>query len=180
MNYIIIRGPLGIGKTTISEMLAKELNGVHISIDSIVDNPKLIKREKEEGYISKENFLDANEIAIYYSEKYLVNDKVVIIEGNFYWKSVIDDLVEKLNNLGYVGNVFTLKASVEECIKRDSGRKKSYGKDAAIAVYDKVNEFEWEPEEKVEFLKEMIGLPNDERETILKEMLEYRRMNLEK
>ncbi|MGV8151476.1 MAG: AAA family ATPase [Candidatus Nanoarchaeia archaeon] len=143
MNYLIIRGPLGIGKTTISEKLAKELNGIHISIDSIVDNPKLIKREKEEGYISRKNFLDANDIALTEAKKHLDNHKIVIFDGNFYYIEVIEDLIAKLKDLGYKGQVFTLKASLNECIKRDSGRKRVYGIDAAKAVYKKVDEFDY-------------------------------------
>ena len=42
---------------------------------------------------------------------------------------------------------------------------------------DKVDGFEWLPEEKVEFLREMIGLTNKERESILNEMIKYRDSN---
>jgi len=64
MKYIIIRGPLGIGKSTIAKGLANKLNAKYISIDSIVDNPNLITRKMEEGYISQNNFLKANKLAI--------------------------------------------------------------------------------------------------------------------
>lgn len=39
--YIIIRCPLGCGKSTIAERLAKKLNGKHIAYDRILDDNNL-------------------------------------------------------------------------------------------------------------------------------------------
>ena len=48
MNYfIIIRGPLGIGKTTIAKKLKKILKAEYISMDEIVDNNMIIKKIME-------------------------------------------------------------------------------------------------------------------------------------
>jgi len=35
--YVIIRGPLGVGKTTISRSLAKSIGAMVVSIDQIAD-----------------------------------------------------------------------------------------------------------------------------------------------
>ena len=94
--YIIIRGPLGCGKSTISEELSKRINGKHIAIDRIVDDPKLITREKEAGYVSQKNFLQANEIAIQEILPLLKQGTPIVFDGNFYWKSQIDDLINSL------------------------------------------------------------------------------------
>ena len=139
--YIIIRGPLGIGKSTIAESLAKTLNARYIAIDRIVDNPKLITREKEQGYVSQKNFIKANEIAVKRVKKNLENKESVVFDGNFYWESAIEDLERRLKD--YKGYVFTLKASLKTCIKRDAEREKSPGKDSAIAVYKKSTSFDY-------------------------------------
>jgi len=59
--YIIIRGPLGIGKTTIAKKLAKEINAEHISIDKILEENGLDKINND--YIP-EDFIKANEIVL--------------------------------------------------------------------------------------------------------------------
>lgn len=135
--YIIIRGPLGIGKSTISEKLSKELNAEHIAIDRVLDE---FKKEWEEGYISQKTFIKANEIASQRAKVFLDKDKPVIFDGNFYHKSQIEDLI---NRLDYPHYVFTLKAPLVVCIDRDSKRSKKHGSDAAEAVYRKSTEFNY-------------------------------------
>ncbi len=137
--YIIIRGPLGCGKSTISRRLAKDLHAKYISVDRIVDDSSLIIREKEKGYISQKNFIQANEIAVNKIRNVLDSGKSVVFDGNFYWKSQIDDLIKRLEQ--YKHYVFTLKAPLEVCISRDAAREKSHGKDAAEAVYKKSTSF---------------------------------------
>lgn len=138
--YVIIRGPLGCGKSTISERLAKILNAEYIAMDRIVDNPSLITREKEEGYISQKNFIQANEIAVKRVKKQLENGKPVVFDGNFYWKSQVENLISRLDFPHYV---FTLKAPLEVCINRDSKRTKTHGEMAAKVVYKKSTEFDY-------------------------------------
>jgi len=137
--YIIIRGPLACGKTTISKELAKKLNATHISIDKILDEHDLGKY-REEGYTSQKSFIKANEIAVKDAKKLLDKGKIVILDGNFYWKSQIEDLIKRLN---YPHYVFTLKASVERCIERDKQRGETHGADAARVVHKKVSEFDF-------------------------------------
>jgi len=129
--FIIIRGPLGIGKSTIAKKLSKILKAKYISLDRVLDKHDL---DKEEGYISQKNFLKANEISIPKAKKILNKGKIVVFDGNFYWKSQIKDLIEKLK---YPNFIFTLKAPLSVCIERDSKRKKKLGMAAAKAVYKK-------------------------------------------
>ena len=137
--YIIIRGPLGCGKSTISEKLAKKLNAKHIVYDRILDKYNLTG-DKEEGMISRKSFLKANKIAVIEAKKILDRDKPVIFDGNFYWREQINNLIK---NLKYKYYVFTLKADLKVCIGRDSKRSKVYGKYAAEAVYNAVAKFEY-------------------------------------
>lgn len=102
MNYfIIIRGPLGSGKTTISKELSRILPAEHILIDQILEENNLTE-EKEEGYISQKSFMKANEIAVGRAKKFLDCDKSVIFDGNFYWTSQIEDLIKRLNYPHYI------------------------------------------------------------------------------
>lgn len=137
--YIIIRGPLGCGKSTISEKLSQQLNAEHIAVDRVLDEHNLTK-DKEDGYISQASFKRVNEIIAPKTESLLQSGKIIIFDGNFYWKSQLDDLIQRLN---YPHYVFTLKAPLELCIARDQARSKTHGKDAAGAVYEKSTSFDY-------------------------------------
>lgn len=140
MNYyIIIRGPLGSGKSTIAGLLSKKLNAKHFSVDIVLDKHKLTK-DKEAGYISQKSFIMANEIIAPKAKMVLKKGIPVIFEGNFYWKSQIDDLVKRLNFPHYI---FTLQASLKVCLERDKMRNNPHGEDATKAVYKKAIEFSY-------------------------------------
>lgn len=135
--YVIIRGPLGCGKSTITERLSKILNAKYFAVDRVLDEHDLTK-DKEAGYISQRSFIKANEIIAPEAKRILDSGKPVVFDGNFYWKSQIDDLIRRLDFPHYV---FTLKAPLEVCIARDIERGKTHGEDAARAVYKKSTEF---------------------------------------
>lgn len=137
--YIIIRGPLGCGKSTIAKRIAKKLKAKYIPIDRILDKYKLTN-DKEKGYISQRSFIKANEIVAPEVKLILDKDKLVVFDGNFYWKSQIEDLISRLKFKHYV---FTLNAPLEICIERDSKREKIHGSDATKAVYKKSTEFDY-------------------------------------
>jgi len=137
--YIIIRGPLGCGKSTIAEKLSKILKAKYFAVDRVLDEHNLTE-DKEEGYISQKSFIKANEIIAPQAKRILDSNKPVVFDGNFYWKSQIDDLIKRLDFPHYV---FTLKAPLEVCIARDEERGKTHGADAAQAVYKKSTEFDY-------------------------------------
>lgn len=137
--YIIIRGPLGCGKSTISEKLSQRLNAEHIAIDRVLDEYRLTE-DKEDGYISQASFKKVNAIVAPKAESSLKNEKTIIFDGNFYWKSQLDDLIQCLDFPHYV---FTLQAPLELCIERDQARNKTHGKDVAEAVYKKSTSFKY-------------------------------------
>ena len=135
--YIIIRGPLGIGKTTIAKKLAKEINAEHISIDKILEENGLDKINND---YTPEDFIKANEIVLPKVKQELAKGKIVIFDGCFYFKEQIKHLEESLQAKGYV---FNLKAPLKTCIARDKARKRVYGEDAARAVYKLVSGFDY-------------------------------------
>lgn len=137
--YIIIRGPLGCGKSTISKKLSTAFNAEHISVDRVLDKHGLTE-DKEDGYISQASFKRANEIIVPKAKQLLESGKSIIFDGNFYWKSQINDLIQRLD---YPHYVFTLKVPLELCIARDYGRVNTHGKDAAEAVYNKSTAFDY-------------------------------------
>lgn len=137
--YLIIRGPLGSGKTTIAERLAQEMQAKHIAIDSILDEHHLTD-DHEDGYISQNSFKRANEICAPEADRLLKAGTPVIFDGNFYWPSQIDDLI---NRLDFPHEVFTLTVPLDICIERDGSRDKPHGRDAATAVYEKTVSFSY-------------------------------------
>jgi len=129
--FIIIRGPLGCGKTTIAKKLATCLAGKYFSVDKILDAHKL-GYDTEGGNIAQKSFLKTNEILAPQAKKFLAAGQPVIFDGNFYWRSHIKDLIKKLNAPHCI---FTLHAPLPVCIERDKKRKKTYGIEATKAVY---------------------------------------------
>jgi len=138
--YVIIRGPLGIGKTTVSKMLAEALNADYISIDKVLEENNLDEVSDEEGCITAQNFIKGNEIIIPQVRAELESKRKVIIDGNFYHREQIDHLTSRL---GYPHYVFTLKAQLDVCIDRDKKREKKYGMEAAMAVHELVSRFDY-------------------------------------
>lgn len=130
-KHIIIRGPLGVGKSTIARKLVERLNYKYISLDQVIDDNKLVPPGVEG--VPLESFLEANNLLLQYTEQ---SEEPLLIDGCFYHQEQLDDLVAKL---GGAVTIFTLTCSVEACIERDSKREKVYGEDAARFVYMMTN-----------------------------------------
>jgi shikimate kinase len=141
MGYcVIIRGPLGCGKSTIAHRLAKILNAEYVSIDKVLEEHGLDKIEPGAECIPAENFIKANELVLPKVEEKLKNSKIVVFDACFYHKEPIEHLIR---NLKYPHYVFTLKAPVEVCIERDRKRGKTHGEDATRAVHKLVGKFDY-------------------------------------
>ena len=137
--FIIIRGPLGSGKSTLSEKLAKNLDAELIAIDEVLENLGLDKIDEKEDCIPAKNFIKASESVLLKVKQQLQNGKIVIFDACFYHKEVIEHLIQ---NLPFPHYIFTLKAPLELCIKRDSERDKTHGEGAAWAVHSLVSRFD--------------------------------------
>lgn len=137
--YIIIRGPLGCGKSTIAKRLSGIIGARCFEIDNVLHEHHL-EDDHEAGYISQISFIRANEILAEQAKDMLKYGTPVVFDGNFYWISQIDDLIARLD---YPHKVFTLKAPLEVCIRRDNERQNTYGIDAVRAVYEKAAGFNY-------------------------------------
>jgi predicted kinase len=130
--YVLVRGPLGSGKSTISKRLAQELGAEYISIDRILDDRGLW----DSGRLSE--FLRANEFAVEQARGFLDKGTPVIFDGNFYWKSQISDLTRRLR---FPHHIFTLEVPLEVCVERDSHRDPPHGREATEQVFAKTTRF---------------------------------------
>lgn len=130
MTCIIIRGPAGVGKTVIGGILKEKLNASLINYDKELKKRKLdyIQGEK---CVPKSSFFTVNKEIMNEINNALNNNSYVIIEQNFYHKTCLVDLTEKIKGEVFV---FTLNADVDECIKRDKTRK-GIGEEAVRAVH---------------------------------------------
>jgi tRNA uridine 5-carbamoylmethylation protein Kti12 len=137
--YIIIRGPLGVGKSTIAQALTKRLRASYISVDDVLAENGLDVRGNR-PCIPAENFIKADHIVLAAAKAALKNGKIVIFDGCFYHKEQIDDLERNLSGKHFV---LTLKAPLELCVKRDSKREKPCGEAAAKAVHALVSRFDY-------------------------------------
>ncbi len=137
-HLILIRGPLGIGKTTISKILAERENARYYSIDKMLEKAKLDRVDVKQGCIPLANFLAIQE-DISPKIREILNNQSVVIDGNFYHKEQID-FFEKLFESKLV--VVTLTAKLETCIKRDKKRDRPLGKKATEEVYKLVTRFD--------------------------------------
>lgn len=131
--YVVLRGPLGAGKTTVARALAHALRGEALPIDPILE-----RWEWDGG--SESLFLRVNRVAAESSLSILKRGVPVVLDGNFYWRSVIEDLGRRLP---FPHAVFTLKVPLEVCVERDRGRELSYGKESTGEVFEKLSRFEY-------------------------------------
>jgi predicted kinase len=115
--YCVIRGPLGVGKSSVARSLAKAIAAEYVAIDRILEEERL--EEWEEDRISQRSFLRANDFAVARARPSLAQATPVVFDGNFYWRSVLDDLIRRLPFLHFV---FTLEAPLDVCIERDRQR----------------------------------------------------------
>ena len=111
--------------------MAHHIQAEYISVDQVLKDNDL---EAENGYVV-EDFLKANKIILSELEKNFDRGTSVIVDGNFYFKEAIDDLVD---NVSVDTQVFTLHAPLDICIERDASREPPHGKDAAEFVYNAV------------------------------------------
>lgn len=138
-SVIIIRGPLGSGKTTIAIELAHMLGAEHIAIDDVLSENGLDHVAPNDPHIPLANFLRANVLVVSIAQAALQRGKSVIVDGNFYLREALDDLLAHLPPPQFV---FTLRVPVATCIARDAERGATHSPDAARAVHALTTRFD--------------------------------------
>ena len=136
--YIVLRGPLGVGKSTVASALARRARADVISIDRLVDS--LPDLEWKRGYISLGSFLRTSRLAVARARPLLDKGRTVIFDGNFYWRTQIRDLERQLP---YPHLVCTLSGSISLCLARDAMRQRPYGAVAVHAVHRRTMSFSY-------------------------------------
>lgn len=137
--YIIIRGPAGVGKTTIGKLLAEKINAGITDFDRVMDELGMDYIEGEK-WIPLHKFLKADEVMFPKFEKDLNDGRNIVLDGNFYHKEQIKDLEKKLK---FPHLVFTLKANLKDCIVRDKTRPNVLGEKAIRDVFALVSAFDY-------------------------------------
>jgi tRNA uridine 5-carbamoylmethylation protein Kti12 len=138
--YVLFRGPLGAGKTTISKELARVLNAEYVPFKINIDKETLNRLDKEGKPIPIKYYIDEFKKLVPIVKNLLNNKKIVIIDGAYYYKKLLEFIFKNLNHKNFI---FDLKVPLDTCISRDKERKISYGKDAAKAVYKQVSSFDY-------------------------------------
>jgi len=64
----------------------------------------------------------------------------VVVDGNFYWRTAVDDLIAQLP---YPHLVLTLKVPFSVCVARDAGRANPLGEENVRMVFDKAMSFDY-------------------------------------
>jgi predicted kinase len=137
--YVIIRGPAGAGKSTISRLLAARIGATAVHLDKVLEEAGLDYVEGEK-WIPRQRFLKAEGIIIPKARKELEDGRNVVFDGNFYHREQIEDTIGSLN---FPHEVFTLKADLEECARRDESREKPLGREGVEAVHRLVSAFDY-------------------------------------
>lgn len=129
---IILSGPSGAGKTTISKKVSRRLDGTYVSVDQVLHDHGLDQIAEGSYCIPLANFLQGNTFMRPIITEAEAQHKSVVIDGCFYHREALDDL---LHDLPYSHAVFTLSAPLEVCIERDRLREKPLGREVAVAVH---------------------------------------------
>jgi len=140
MAYItIIRGTASVGKSTISKELAREIKAKVYHYDRIMKGFgfNYIPGEK---WIPLDKFLKADDVMIPKFKKRLEKGENLILDGNFYHKEQINNLIEKLDFKHFV---FTLHASLDACVKRNVERGGKMAKEVIKEVFDVMPEYDY-------------------------------------
>lgn len=135
---IIITGSLGVGKTTISKLVAQEINGEYVSIDKMLHDHGLDQIAEGSYCIPLKNFLKANQYLQPIVETIFAAMRPVVLDGCFYHREALDDVLHRIPPPHVV---FTLQAPLEVCIERDRLREQPLGENVARAVYHLTSKF---------------------------------------
>ena len=129
---IIVAGPLGSGKTTISKAVANRINGEYISVDKILSDNGLDQISEGSFCIPLANFLKANQLMLPVIAIAQAAKQPIVVDGCFYHREAFEDLLRLTVAPHFV---YTLQLPLLACIERDRKRDQPLGEEAARGVY---------------------------------------------
>ncbi len=138
-KVIVLRGPSGVGKSTISKLIQEKLGLNWCIID--VDNFKHYMPMKENQSNRPERAEIAQDVSKYFAKK-MYDKKYDVILEEMYKKPYNDSLVEFLtqNDISYI-KVF-LSAPIELVIARAQAREKEVPDDEIRRHYSEIEAYE--------------------------------------
>lgn len=143
VHSIVIRGPLASGKSTIASALASKLGAQVVSVDRILDEHGLEEWEDHSDgtyCVTEKSFLRANDYVLEEAKRIHASGRSSIVDGNFYWRSALDDLLSRMD---VPCHVFTLRVPLPQCVERNRAREHPVGDDGDVKmVFDRVSSFD--------------------------------------
>ena len=116
---LVVRGPLGAGKTTVAHAVARRLGAHVVSVDDILEKHHLEIWDTRRDRVALASFLRANAIIARTVRSELGAGRSVVVEGNFYWREAVADLRRRV---GRSVRILRLDAPLATCLNRDRGR----------------------------------------------------------
>lgn len=152
-QIIIITGPSGVGKTTISKKLSQDLdNSVYVSLDTLRSFVKNGYQSpatfKQTAAVIKQSSLARN-CALFIAKVYYKNGFNIIIDDVLYEKSFVF-WTKKLKSYNF--KIIVLKEEIKTIIKRNT-LKKTGRLDKKVIVYLKKQFDELSPNKDLHFIK---------------------------
>jgi predicted kinase len=152
-KLIIVCGQTGVGKTTYSNELAKELNAVKFSIDPWMQT-LFSKDMKTLDFSWMMERVERCQTQIWeVSEQILKNKGNVILDLGFTTKSQRNIFVEKSKEIGVSPEIHYLEASTE--IRRQRVQKRNSDKDPSVYAFEVTDQM-------FEFIEPRFEIPNSD------------------
>ena len=160
-RVIIIRGPAGVGKTTVGKLLKKKLG------DSLFFNIDMICSDMIGDHPRKTKVRHAADELCYLAAKKTPKNNL-IFERLFLDQNDIDHITKLFSKLKYKSvNVITLKSSIKKLIKQDSIRSGTLGTESIKRLHNLFTKSNVKKQGKI------IEVKNKKPQRIVNEIIDY-------
>ena len=128
---ILLRGPAGVGKSTIGKQLQEQLSGNWANLD--IDLFKHMISKDSSAFRSD----TAHDVALYFIEK-LLQSSVNIIAEEIFKEPFYKQTLELFEKYDYQILTVFLTAPVDTVVQRDAGRAKNKGEDIIKGLHSEI------------------------------------------